>query len=444
MMIMNQFNYITKSLNQASNQYQPYRPKGRVIQVSGTVIKAIIPQTGMGDICLLRNPGDPKGLRAEVVGFENEIALLMPLDDVNGVSSSTEVITSGLNDTIGVGMELKGRILDAFGKPIDEETNGPLNTRERYPINASPPNPLTRASINKPIDLGVKVIDGFLACGEGQRMGIFAAAGVGKSVLLEMMVRNANVDMVVVALIGERGREVREFIEENIKNGGMENTIMVVATADRPPLERVKAAHSATAIAEYYRDQGQRVLLLMDSVTRYARAQREIGLAAGETPTRRGYPSSVFAKLPKLFERAGNSSSGSITALYTVLVEADDMNEPVADEVRSLLDGHIVLSRELAAKNHYPAVDVLASLSRCMQRIADEDHLYAAGKVRRLLSKLDEIKLLLRVGEYKEGTDQEADEAIRKKELIEAFLQQGRNENFTFESMLEQLMELAS
>ncbi|MFK8067897.1 MAG: FliI/YscN family ATPase [Gammaproteobacteria bacterium] len=441
---MNQFNYITKSLNQASNQYQPYRPKGRVTQVSGTVIKAIIPQTGMGEICLLRNPGDSKGLRAEVVGFENEIALLMPMDDVNGVSSSTEVITSGLDDTIGVGMELKGRILDAYANPIDVAANGPLNTRKRYPINALPPNPLSRTSINKPIELGIKSIDGFLTCGEGQRMGIFSAAGVGKSVLLEMMVKNANVDIVVVALIGERGREVREFIEENIKNGGMQNTVMVVATADRPPLERVKAAHSATAIAEYFRDQGQRVLLLMDSVTRYARAQREIGLAAGETPTRRGYPPSVFGKLPKLFERAGNSSSGSITAFYTVLVEADDMNEPVADEVRSLLDGHIVLSRELAAKHHYPAVDVLDSLSRSMQRVVSDDQLHSAGKVRRLLSKLDEIKLLLRVGEYKQGTDPEADEAIRKKELIESFLQQARNEDFKFESIREQLLELAS
>lgn len=440
---MNQFNYITESLNHAANQYQPYQPKGRVIQVSGTVIKAIIPQAGMGDICLLRNPGDQKGLRAEVVGFENEIALLLPMDNITGISSSTEVITSGLDDMIGVGEQLKGRILDAYGKPLDEGAYGPLKTNTRYPIMATPPDALSRAPINTTIEVGVKAIDGLLTCGEGQRVGIFSAAGVGKSVLLEMMVKNANVDVVIVALIGERGREVREFIEENMKHGGMDNTIMVVATADRPPLERVKAAHSATAIAEYFRDQGQRVLLLMDSVTRYARAQREIGLAAGETPTRRGYPSSVFAQLPKLFERAGNSSNGSITAFYSVLVEADDMNEPVADEVRSLLDGHIVLSRDMAAKHHYPAIDILDSLSRSMQKIVHPEQLEAAGKVRRLLSKLDEIKLLLRVGEYKEGSDQEADEAIKKRELIDRFLQQGRNENVTFETMREQLLELA-
>ena len=287
--------------------------------------------------------------------------------------------------------------------------------------------------------MGLRVLDGLLTCGKGQRMGIFAAAGGGKSTLLSMLIRNAVADVVVLALIGERGREVREFIEHDIGKEGLRNTVLVVATSDRPAMERMKAAHVATTIAEYFRDQGSKVLLLMDSVTRFARAQREIGLAAGEPPTRRGFPPSVFAALPQLMERAGQSDKGSITALYTVLVEGDDMTEPIADETRSILDGHIILSRQLAQTNHYPAIDVLASVSRVMDNIVDDEHKRLAGRMRQLLAKYKEVELLLKIGEYKSGADAGADDAIARIEGINNFLQQGQRETSTLEETMEQM-----
>ena len=307
---------------------------------------------------------------------------------------------------------------------------------------ADPPDPMRRKVIDTPLPMGVRVLDGLLTCGEGQRMGIFAAAGGGKSTLLSMLIRNSAADIKVLALIGERGREVREFIEHDIGEEGLKQSVIVVATSERPAMERLKAAYVATAIAEYFRDRGLKVLLMMDSVTRFARAQREIGLAAGEPPTRRGFPPSVFAALPQLMERAGRSDTGSITALYTVLVEGDDMTEPVADETRSILDGHIILSRQLAQANHYPAVDVLASVSRVMNNIVDEDHLRVAGRIRELLAKYREIELLIKIGEYKQGSDPVADEANRKIDTINGTLTQGLLETSSLDETVQQMRQV--
>ena len=327
---------------------------------------------------------------------------------------------------------------------MDTATKGPLECEDYYPVYANPPDPLKRRIISKPLPLGLRVIDGLLTCGEGQRMGIFAAAGVGKSTLLACLVKGAQVDVTVLALIGERGREVREFIEKDLGEEGMKKSVVVVSTSDRTSMERLKAAYVATAIAEYFRDQGKKVLLLMDSVTRFARAQREIGLAAGEPPTRRGFPPSVFSTLPVLMERAGMSDKGSITALYTVLVEGDDMTEPIADETRSILDGHIILSRKLAAANHYPAIDVLQSVSRVMNAIVDPEHKKAASKLRKLLAKYKEIELLVQLGEYRKGSDPEADEALARIDKINEFLRQGLDERTPFEETVEWLKRLVS
>jgi type III secretion protein N (ATPase) len=306
------------------------------------------------------------------------------------------------------------------------------------------PSPLERKIISKPISLGIRAIDGLLTCGEGQRMGIFAAAGGGKSTLLASIIRNTEADVTVLALIGERGREVREFIEKDLGPEGQKRAVLVISTSDRPAMERLKAAYVATSIAESFRDKGKRVLLLMDSVTRFGRAQREIGLAAGEPPTRRGFPPSVFSELPKLMERAGNSDKGSITALYTVLVEGDDMTEPIADETRSILDGHIILSRKLAQQNHYPAIDILASISRCQSAIIPKDHKAAASKLRSLLAKYAEVELLLKIGEYKKGTDPETDEAVAKNGAVNAFLKQGLDEKPAYNDTIEKLKEAVS
>jgi len=343
---------------------------------------------------------------------------------------------------VSVGPGLLGRVLNGLGHPIDEAVKGPIAAEAYYPAEASPPMPMTRTIISKPIALGVRVLDGLLTCGEGQRMGIFAAAGGGKSTLLAALVRNTEADVVVLALIGERGREVREFIENDLGPEGMSRAVVVVSTSDRPAMERLKAGYVATAVAEYYRDQGKRVLLMMDSVTRFARALREIGLAAGEPPARRGFPPSVFATLPRLMERAGQSDRGSITALYTVLVEGDDMTEPVADEVRSILDGHIILSRKLAAANHYPAIDVLASVSRVMGAVTDREHRAAASRFRELLAKYQEVEMLIRLGEYKPGGDATADEAVAKIEPLRAFLRQGTHERSSFDEARHRLAEL--
>ncbi|MDD5394828.1 MAG: type III secretion system ATPase SctN [Thiothrix sp.] len=437
------FRQLTTHLRTALDACQPLVLHGRIVQVTGTVVRAIVPRVKLGELCLLRNPGDLREIPAEVIGFEQNIALLAPIGDMQGVSAHTQVITTGKILEVPVGEALRGCVLDGIGR-IQENGNAvhPVLT-ERYPIYANPPDPLSRQRVSRPLSLGIRSLDGLITCGIGQRIGIFAGAGVGKSSLLSMLITHADVDVYVIALIGERGREVREFIEEALGKEGMAKTIMVVATSDRPAIERLKAAYVATAVAEYFRDRGQSVLLLMDSLTRFARAQREIGLAAGEAPARRGFPPSVFSELPKLVERAGNSAVGSITAFYTVLVEGDDMSDPIADEVRSLLDGHIMLSRDLAAANHYPAVDVLASLSRIMPQLVSPEHRAAASHIRNLLAKYKEIEFLLRVGEYKHGSDPLADEAIRKMGAIQAFLKQPPHEHSHFNTTAMQLLQLA-
>ena len=417
---------------------------GRVTQVIGTIIKAVVPSVKIGEVCILRQPGEDFELKAEVVGFARDAALLTPLGDMYGISASTEVIPTGRSHMVPVGPGLLGRVLDGLGRPLDAKERGPLQADKFYPVFADAPDPLSRRVIQDPLPMGVRAIDAFLTCGEGQRMGIFAAAGGGKSTLMGMLVKGAQVDVTVIALIGERGREVREFIEHELGEEGRKRAVIVCATSDKSSMERAKAAYVATAIAEYFRDQGHKVLFLMDSVTRFARAQREIGLAAGEPPTRRGYPPSVFATLPKLMERVGMNDKGSITALYTVLVEGDDMTEPVADETRSILDGHIVLSRALAAANHYPAIDVLSSASRVQNNVISAPHKAAAGRVRELMAKYNEVELLVKIGEYKRGSDLVTDEAIDKIDDIRAYLRQRTNEQAAFSVALEALERLAS
>lgn len=436
--------YLTQLLHEGVEQSQPLKIKGRVIQVIGTIIKAIVPGVKIGELCELKNPWEEGSLVAEVVGFSKQAALLTPLGPLVGVSSNTEVIPSGRMHSVPVGMSLLGRVLDGLGNPMDLEEKGPFNPERYNPVYAEPPSALKRRMVEDPMTLGLRVLDGLLTCGEGQRLGVFAAAGVGKSTLLAQIMRNTGAEVIVLALIGERGREVREFIERDLGEEGLKRAVLVISTSDRPAMERLKAAYVATAIAEYFRDEGKKVLFLMDSVTRFARAQREIGLAAGEPPTRRGFPPSVFAALPRLMERAGQSDKGSITGLYTVLVEGDDMTEPVADETRSILDGHIILSRDMASANHYPAVDVLESVSRVMNEITDEEHRVAASHMRQLMSKYKEVELLLRIGEYKKGSDRLADEAIEKMDAINHFLKQSMSETSNFEQTLQSLKQAVS
>ena len=433
------FEYIGSLLEEAVQTTTPVEVRGRVEQVVGTIIRAVVPGVKVGELCILRNPWENFQLKAEVVGFVRNVALLSPLGSCQGVSPATEVIPTGEILSVPVGEELLGRVLDGLGQPMD---GGPaLKTRHHYPVFAEAPNPMTRKIISRPLSLGLRSLDGMLTCGEGQRMGIFAAAGGGKSTLLSSIIKGCTAEVCVLALIGERGREVREFIEHDLGPEGRKKAVLVVSTSDRSSMERLKAAYTSTAIAEYFRDQGKSVLLMMDSVTRFGRAQREIGLAAGEPPTRRGFPPSVFSELPKLMERAGNSDKGSITALYTVLVEGDDMTEPIADETRSILDGHIILSRKLASRNHYPAIDVLASVSRVMNAIVSKEHKKAAQRLRQILAKFAEVELLVQIGEYKKGADKEADDALAHIDKVNAFLKQGLGEKSTFEQTLEGLFE---
>lgn len=429
---MKSFDYLTDMMRMALDDTPTLMIKGRVIQVVGTIIKAVVPAVKVGEVCILRNPGEDFEMKAEVVGFSRDAALLTPLGDMYGISAYTEVTPTGRAHMVPVGDGLLGRVLDGLGRPLDADTAGPLQADRFYPVFADAPDPMRRRIIKDPMPLGVRAIDGLLTCGEGQRMGIFAAAGGGKSTLLGMLVKGAAADVIVIALIGERGREVREFIENELGEEGCRRSVIVCATSDKSSMERAKAAYVATAIAEYFRDQGRKVLFLMDSVTRFARAQREIGLAAGEPPTRRGFPPSVFATLPKLMERVGMNDRGSITALYTVLVEGDDMTEPIADETRSILDGHIILSRSLAAANHYPAIDILASTSRVQNAVVSREHRSAAGRLRELMAKYAEVELLVKIGEYKRGGDATTDEAIDKIEAIRDFLKQRTDDRSPF------------
>ncbi|MEI8328972.1 MAG: type III secretion system ATPase SctN [Chlamydiia bacterium] len=413
---------------------------GRITEVVGMLIKAVVPQVKMGEICLIKRDGEP--LIAEVVGFTRDEVFLSPLGDMAGIGPSSEVIPTRMPLHIKVGPELLGRVLNGLGQPIDADKDKPLELTETYSVINPPPDPLTRQKITEPLSVGVRCIDATLTCGKGQRMGIFAAAGGGKSTLLGMIAKNAKADVNVIALIGERGREVREFIENDLGPEGMKRSVLIVSTSDQAAQLRLNAAYVGTAIAEYFRAQGKTVILMMDSVTRYARALREIGLAAGEPPARAGFTPSVFATLPRLLERSGNSDVGSITAFYTILVAGDDMNEPVADEVRSILDGHIILSSDLARQYHYPAIDVLASASRVLTQIIDKEHQQLIGKIREVLANYKKNELLIRIGEYKPGSDKNADFAIKYIEKVNRFLRQQVDEESSFEETLIQLKAL--
>lgn len=413
---------------------------GRITEVVGMLIRAVVPNVKMGELCLIKRDGEP--LAAEVVGFTKEEVILSPLGDMKGIGPSSEVIPMRMPMHIKVGENLLGRVLDGLGQPLDVDTKGPLVLDETYPILNSPPDPLKRQLIEEPISVGVRCIDGALTCGKGQRVGIFAAAGVGKSTLLGMIAKNAKADINVISLIGERGREVREFLINDLGEEGMKRSVIIVSTSDQAAQLRLNAAYVGTAIAEYFRDQGKSVILMMDSVTRFARALREIGLAAGEPPARAGYTPSVFAVLPKLLERSGNSENGSITAFYTILVAGDDLNEPVADEVKSILDGHIVLSSDLARQHHFPAIDVLSSVSRILPNIVDKSHLQLVSTLRDVLSNYKKNELLIRIGEYKPGSDKNADFAIKHIDKVNKFLKQQVDEKTPLEQTLQQLKSL--
>jgi len=438
------FNQLPEVLCRPFDSFKLFEKRGCVVSVAGTIVKAVGLEVKIGEICRLTNPNDNMECLAEVVGFQENTFLLSLLGRPYGIGSSTEVIASGKTYLVPVGSSLLGRVIDGLGRPLDLASRDTMVPESYRPINGEPPHPLHRKVITKPFSLGIRAIDGLVSCCEGQRVGIFSGAGYGKSTLLGMIAGAADADVTVIGLIGERGREVREFLERNLTTAGREKAVVVVSTSDRPSMERVKAAYTATTIAEYFRDKGMRVLLMLDSITRFARAQRELGLAAGEPPTRRGFPPSFFSQLPILLERAGQGSKGSITAIYTVLVEGDDLREPVADEMRSLLDGHIVLSASLMKKTHFPAIDILTSISRVMNNVVSEEHGKAAAKIRALLAKYDEIELLVKVGEYKQGTDPEADEALEKIGPIRDFLCQQQHEVVNFQQTLEHLYKVAS
>lgn len=414
---------------------------GRITQIVGMLIKAVIPEVSIGEVCLIKRE-NLEPLRCEVVGFTRDEVFLSPLGEMKGVGPSCEVVSTKEVMQIGVGPKLLGRIINGLGEPLDADKKGPLEVDDYYPVHGRAPNPLKRRPIEEPISVGVRCIDGVLSVGEGQRVGIFAAAGGGKSTLLGMMARNSQADVNVIALIGERGRELRDFIEKDLGPEGMERSVIVVSTSDQESQLRLNAAYVGTAIAEYFRDQGKRVIFMMDSVTRFARALREVGLAAGEPPARAGYTPSVFSTLPKLLERSGNNDKGSITAFYTVLVAGDDMNEPVADEVRSILDGHIILSADLARAYHYPAIDVLSSKSRVMNSITEDDHLKAAGKLLETLATYKKNELLINMGEYKRGTNKVVDYAIDNYDKINRYLKQGVTEKSSFEEARQQIKAL--
>ncbi|MEJ6950215.1 flagellar protein export ATPase FliI [Natronospora cellulosivora (SeqCode)] len=409
---------------------------GHITRVIGLVIESKGPQVAIGEICLVKTA--KKTISTEVVGFDNNRVLLMPIGDMEGINPGARVIATGKKLRVKVGKALLGQILDGLGKPILNSSN--LRSDFDYvPVMAQPPEPLLRERIKEPLSLGIRAIDGLLTCGNGQRVGIFAGSGVGKSTLMGMVARNTEADINVIGLIGERGREVKDFIERDLGEEGLKRSVLVVATSDKPALVRVKAAHVTTAIAEYFRDQGLNVLMMMDSVTRVAMALREVGLAVGEPPATRGYPPSVFAELPKLLERTGKNDKGSITALYTVLVEGDDFNEPISDTVRGILDGHIALSRHLAAKNHYPAIDVLESVSRVMTEIVDKEHLEAASVFKQMLADYNEAEDLINIGAYQSGSNPDVDRALENIDDMKKFLQQGINEELAFEESVKNL-----
>ncbi len=430
-------------MDQKYKKYLPLLDKtyfnryGKVAKVVGLTIESLGPDAKLNDLCkILIDRETNTYVMAEVVGFRDKCLLLMPFESIEGIGVGCIVENTGHPLSVLVGDEILGHTLDGLGRPTDTDR---LTLTKEYPVEAMPPDPMARVIIRDILPLGVKAVDGLITVGKGQRIGIFAGSGVGKSTLMGMFARNTKADINVIALIGERGREVREFIENDMGEEGMKRSVVVVATSDKPALIRNKAAKTATAIAEYFRDQGRDVLLMMDSLTRFCMAQREIGLASGEPPVTRGYPPSIYSEMPKLLERAGNSDKGSITGLYTVLVDGDDFNEPITDTARSILDGHIVLSRKLGHKNHYPAIDVLASISRCMSAIANKKHKDAAGRLRNVLGTYDEAEDLINIGAYKSGSNAEIDYAIQKIGSVNQFLMQDTMEKFSFEEIMQRL-----
>lgn len=425
---------------EAVDWISPFEVRGRVTEIVGLLIRANVPGVRVGEVCLIRSPHQSADLKSEVVGFRGEAAVLMPLGDIGDVAMGAEVVSTGKSLRVKVSDNLLGRVLNGLGDPIDDLKS--IETEIEYNVMSAPPDPMRRDRVVKPFATGVRAIDGVLTVGMGQRVGVFAAAGVGKSTLLGILARNTEAEINVIALIGERGREVRDFLEQDLGEEGLKRSVVIVATSNEPSLVRLKAAYVATAIAEFFRDQGKKVLFMMDSVTRYARALREVGLARGEPPARSGFPPSVFSELPKLLERTGNSDKGSITAFYTILVEGDDMNEPIADETRSILDGHIVLSRNLAAAGHYPAIDVGQSISRVMATVAKESHVEAARRLREILAIYDEQKDLILTGAYKAGSDGRTDKAIEKLDTVNSFLKQGVREKSPAAETVEELQKM--
>jgi flagellum-specific ATP synthase len=406
------------------------RVVGRVIKVVGLVIEAQIQGVSIGDLCMIE-VANSEQIRAEVVGFKEDQVLLMPLGLLVGIRPGSKVYPTGLPISVKVGDALLGRVLDGLGEPADSK--GPVDYTDIYPIDQDPPDPFKRPRITEALSVGVKAIDGILTLGKGQRIGIFAGSGVGKSTLMGMLARNCVADVNVICLVGERGREVNDFIEESLGEEGLKKSVVICATSDQPPLIRLKSAMVGTAVAEYFRDQGKDVLFMMDSVTRFAMAQREIGLATGEPPTTKGYTPSVFAMLPRLMERAGTSEKGSITGIYTVLVEGGDMDEPISDAARSILDGHVMLSRDLAAKNHYPCINVGHSVSRLFSVVCKDDHKRDVGRMREVLAKYEEAEDLINIGAYVKGSNPKIDDAVDKIDAVNSFLQQRTDENISFD-----------
>jgi flagellum-specific ATP synthase len=426
----------------ALRELDPIQVRGKVTNIVGLVVEGHGPGSSMGGMCEIYSRSRKDSIMAEVVGFRDKRVLLMPLGDLSGIGPGSMIIARKAQPTVRVGSDMLGRVIDGMGNPLDGR--GPLVLDYEMPLYGNPYNPLKKRRIDAPLDLGIRAINGCLTIGKGQRMAIMSGSGVGKSVLLGMIARHTKADVNVIALIGERGREVKEFLERDLGEDGLKRSVVVTAISDQPSLIRIRGAYLATTIAEYFRNQGLDVLLMMDSITRFAMSMREVGLAVGEPPTTKGYTPSCFAKMPKLLERAGNTSSrGSITGLYTVLVEGDDMSEPVADTVRSIVDGHIVLSRDLAARAHYPAIDILRSVSRVMNDIVEEKHLKAAQTVQSMVAVYEEARDLINIGAYVTGNNPEIDTAIRHNDVINRFLRQGINEKATMEDSVAQLNALA-
>ncbi len=412
---------------------------GQVTRVVGLTMESLGPDVKLDDLCMVSSRDKKQNVLAEVIGFRDDHVLLMPFEEITGVGIGSTVENLHRPMDVKVGEKLLGQVLDGLGKPLQ---TGELELQNSYPVDSQPPDPLQRKIIDETLVLGVKAVDGLITIGKGQRIGIFAGSGVGKSTLLGMFARNTKADVNVIALIGERGREVREFIERDLGEEGLRRSVVVVATSDKPALIRKKAAKTATAIAEYFRDCGKDVLLMMDSLTRFSMAQREIGLASGEPPVTRGYPPSVYSEMPKLLERAGCSEKGSITGLYTVLVDGDDFNEPITDTARGVLDGHIILSRQLAQKSHYPAIDILQSISRVMSSIVADEHKKLAAKAKMVYATYRESEDLINIGAYKQGSNANIDYAISKIDKMNDYLRQNVNDKFDLKESLELLEEV--